>query len=218
MKVRGVLRPGVLSKLTAKGRVVDRQGQAIYRASVTLRTNRGSRRVTTGRNGAFTFATMESGRYKVHVAKAGFTAVNGSLTVPQTKPLTIRMRQSTSSRSQVRVRLMEQVGGEQRPFSGPAKVLIQTGTTGTRRQLASMDGRSEAIFTLPSGNVTVSVTSPAAQRISPTKAEIRLHTSRETPHTLTFTIHTALTISNPDPKVLGFVCRKIPRSPDPQTT
>lgn len=210
---RLVLRPGILIKLAARGRVVDEQGRGVYQAMVDLKTGTSVRRVTSGTDGSFTFTTLAPGRYAVKVTKAGFNAVQGSITVPQTTPLTINMRQIASCR--VQVRIMERVEGSQRPFAGSAKAFIETGG---RRRIESMDGRSEAIFSLPPGNHTITVTSPAAQKISPPSARVQLSAGRQPQPTLTFTIDRAVTLSNPETQVLGFLCRRIPLSPNPEHT
>jgi hypothetical protein len=208
---RLVLRPGVLIKLAARGRLVDEHGQGVYQAMVGLKTPTGVRRVTTGSDGSFTFTTLALGRYAVTVSKAGFNTVHGSITVPQTAPLTIRMQQIASCR--VQVRLVEQGDGAQRPYADTAKVFIETGG---RRRIESMDGRSETVFSLPPGGHTITVTCPAAQKISPPSARIQLSAGQQPHPTLTFTIDRAITISNPEIQVLGFLCRRIPRSPNPE--
>ena len=206
-----MVRPGVIRKFTARGRVVDERGRGIYQAALTLQVSAGRRRVTTGRDGSFTFPTIDQGRYPVRVAKTGFATVNGSITVPQTAPQTIRMRQVAAC--ELLVRLMRQVDGGQQPFVGIAKVLIQTPQG---RRLESMDGRSEASFSLPPGKATITVTSPEAERISPPSASVNLRAGSGTRPTLLFTISPASTLVNADVQLLGFVCRRVPRCPNPE--
>jgi hypothetical protein len=208
--LRLVLRPGIIRKLTVKGRVVDEQGHGIYQATVTLEGQVGRRRVITGRDGSFSCPTIDQGRYRLQVEKAGFATVQGAVTVPQNAPQTIRMRQVASC--QVLVRLIEQVDGAQRPFDGAAKVVIQDARS---RRLESMDGRSQASFSLPPGDFTFVVTSTEAEQISPARASVTLRVGGQASQTLTFTIQPAPMLRNPEVQLLGFVCRRVPLSPAP---
>jgi hypothetical protein len=203
-----VLRPGIFSKLFARGRVVDNKGQGIYQATVTLMTSVGERRITTGSDGSFTFSSLDFGRYAVSVSKSGFTDVKGTISVPQAAPLTIQMNQSATC--EVRVRLLEEIAGKQQPFTAGVKLLIRSATS---IRLESIEGRSEASFFLQPGSYTISATSPLVTQISPAQANIVLQQGQTTPATLTFSVSRAMTISNPEIQVLGFLCRKIPRSP-----
>lgn len=203
-----IVRPGIIRNLAAKGCVVDEHGRGIYKATVRLESNAGQRRTMTGRDGGFTFPTIAQGRYRVHVEKAGFTPVNGAITVPQTTPQTIRMSQAVSCQVMVRLQLD---GGQ--PFVGDVKVLIQNGNG---RRLESMDERSEAIFSLPPGSFTISVTSPQAEQISPPSRTIRLSADRGKHPTLTFTVSPAPMLRNPKVQLLGYVIRRVQCSPNPE--
>ena len=123
---RLIVRPGIIRPLIATGRVVDEQGNGIHQASVTIEGNTGLRSVRTGPDGSFTFPTLNHGRYRVNVEKAGFETVGGSITVPQIEEQTIRMRRVASC--QVQVRLMEQADGAQRPFVGGRRSLFRAQT------------------------------------------------------------------------------------------
>jgi hypothetical protein len=208
---RLIVRPGFLRPLIATGRVVDEQGNGIYQASVTIEGGTGRRSIRTGSDGSFTFPTISHGRYQVSVVKAGFETVHGSITVPQTAVQTIHMRRVSSC--QLQVRLIEQMDGAERPFVGAAKVLIQ-GANDSR--VENMDGRSEASFPLPPGDFTITVTSPESERTSPSSANVSLRDGSQASQTLTFTIWPAPILRNPDVQLLGFVCRRIPRCPNPR--
>jgi hypothetical protein len=195
----------------ATGRVVDEQGNGIYQASVSIEIDAGRRNIRTGTNGSFIFRAFNHGRYRVSVEKAGFETVDGSITVPQTEVQTIRMRRVASC--QVQVRLIEQVGSAERPFVGAAKVLIQSANDS---RVESMDGRPEASFPLPTGDFTITVTSPESERVSPSSASVSLRDDSQASQTLTFAISPAPILRNPDVQLLAFVCRRVPRCPNPR--
>jgi hypothetical protein len=113
----------------------------------------------------------------------------------------------------VQVRLIEQVGSAERPFVGAAKVLIQSANDS---RVESMDGRPEASFPLPTGDFTITVTSPESERVSPSSASVSLRDDSQASQTLTFAISPAPILRNPDVQLLAFVCRRVPRCPNPR--
>jgi hypothetical protein len=145
------------------------------------------------------------------VAKDGFEAADGSITVPQAAVQTIRMRRVASC--QVQVRLMEQVDGAERPYVGAAKVHIQGASVS---RVESMDGRSEASFPLPPGDFAITVTSPESEQVSPSSVNVSLRDGSQANQTLTFTIWPAPILRNPHVQLLGFVCRRVSRCPIPK--
>lgn len=206
-----ILRPGVIRPLIARGRVVDQEGNGIYQASVNLEGNSGSRSIRTGPDGGFTFPTINHGRYPVSVVKAGFETASGSITVPQATLQTITMKRTASC--QVQVRLIEHGDGAEQPFTGAAKVHIQS--TDYNR-VESMDGRAEANFPLTPGDFNITVTSPESEQISPSSVRVSLRDGGQASQTLTFTVQPAPMLRNPDVQLLGFVCRRVPRCPNPK--
>ena len=203
-----ILGRGFIRDFAGRGRVLDEQGLGIYQASVTLESNSRKRRVRTGQDGYFVFPAVSPGSYRVHVEKPGFTPIVGTIQVPQSEPEIIKM--SPTATCQIKVRLQVEKG---EPFVGAAKVLIQS-KDGHR--VESMDQRSEAIFRLPPGDFTISVTSPQAEGISPLSANVKVTADCSESPALTFVISSASVLRIPGVSLLGVVCQKVPRSPDPK--
>jgi len=200
-----IVGPWSTRKLAVKGRVIDEEGRGIFQATVMLEGNTGQRRVLTGADGSFTLVATKVGRFRVRVEKAGLTTVKVAITVPQTTPQTIRMRQRASC--ELLVRLQSEDG---QPFVGDAKVLIRNASG---RRLESIQGRSQATFSLPPGDFTIAVVSPEAGRISPSVTPITLRAGSSARPTLTFMIFPVPVLRNPGVQLLGFVCRRVPACP-----
>ena len=196
----------------ARGQVVDMQGQGIYQANVRIRMQTGDRQALTGKDGQFS-ARLTPGRYQVVVQKTGFESATGLITVPQQGiPPIIRMIPLAEER--LVIYLKEESAGQQQPFMGSARVVIE----GDNQHIMVVEkNQPELSASLKPGEYTVTVVSETAEQILPAAKQTVLvqqgGSASSQPPSLTFRLISAPKIVNPNIQLLGVICRNVPACP-----
>ena len=201
------VRPGAIRKLSAKGRIVDENDRGVYKAMVILHGKSGTRQACTGRDGSFTFPSLEFGRYRLQASKKGFKQCTGAIVIPQKNPVTIRLDQIELSK--MKIHLLCENGS---PFTGKATVFIKKIDDW---QVESMDGHSERIFFLSTGEYLVSVHSSEADIITPPNREVTISDGEPEIKVIEFIATESSFLYKEEIQLLGFVCKRVPKSPDP---
>ncbi len=196
----------------ARAQVVDMQGQGIYQANVKIRRQTGDRRALTGKSGHFT-TRLPRGRYQVVVQKTGFAPASGMITVPQKgTPPVIRMKPQVAEGGLV-IHLKEESSGQQQPFTGSAKVVIE-GNNGQR--IMMVENQHRLSTSLKPGRYTVTVVSETADQILPAvkqTVDVRQSSGSSRIASVMFRLISAPKIVNSDIQLLGVICRQVPACP-----
>lgn len=196
----------------ARAQVVDMQGQGIYQANVRIRTQTGDRQALTGNTGHFA-TRLTPGRYEVFVQKAGFAAASGMITVPQKgTPPVIQMKPQVTEGELV-IYLKEESSGQQQPFTGSAKVVIEGNNS---QQIMMAENQHRLRASLKPGQYTVTVVSETADQILPAAkqtVDVRPSSGSSRVDSVMFRLVSAPKIVNPDIQLLGVICRQVPACP-----
>lgn len=196
---------GLLAQQMVSGKVVDENGRAVSLATLTVDVAGSQRRVSSGANGAFTLTGLRPGKYPLSVSKSGYSTARSTLVVPHAGALVLQLRELATC--SLRVRLVESTDQGDLPFTGSARITLQS-AHGAR--IENVRGPDPS-FRLPAGKTRVSVASVEAASVTPAAATAVL--SATAAQTLTFRIERAPLLQNPHVQLLAVVCRRLDRSP-----
>lgn len=194
---------------TLSGRVTDEAGAPASGAVVHLQKqpSGSSQKKLTSSRGEFSFGLAAKGQYTLTVSRPGYVTFRQSVLIEQDKTCTVQLRALATMAPALVVRLKTKAG---EPFEGTTEILINRVGDALRRT-HKIEGASEVRIPLPPGRYDIRVFARGARRVEPAQTIVDL--SRET--VITFQIDTGVILHNPDTYLVGFVCRRVSKSPDP---
>lgn len=194
-------------KLSVRGQILDENTNKVFQAKVSISGKKIHRITKTSKDGKFMFSDLPLGQYIVNVKRVGFQSFTETIKVPQKNSYLIKLKHIIAH-CRLIIRLTEILhDGTQKKYLGDANITI--GHNGTNR-LESLDSQSETSFLLTPGNYKILLSSTEAEIITP--QHVSLHLIKKE-HILDFLILRASTLKNTNVQLLGFVCKRVPRSP-----
>lgn len=205
----------ILTTIT-KGKVLDQDGKGLSQVKITCSGRSGKRTVQSNTDGEF-FLTG-TGSYKLLIEKEGYVSVGKTVKLPLKKEMTPVVLKY-KDRCPVKICLYLMENNQKIPFKGEVKILIKTGNSS---RVERMNNKYCATFYLPPSYSTITITSSWAKEIYPDRKILNFslyknYTNRKIPvRTLTFYIYPAPILNNPEVQLLGFACKRVPKSPNSQ--
>ncbi len=197
---------------TFSGRIQSESGRGLANALVQLKARSGGQiwRTRSGPTGKFSITGMANVRCDIKIQLSGFQTYEKARIGAPTNNQMFRLKRPAGHKWALSVRLTQIVGSATEAYKGSATVLVR-GTSNAVVQSAFVQHLGEAHFALPRGTYQVEVKAPGATQITPAQATLTVTADR----TLEFGLSTNILLAKPDPHILGFLCQRVPLSPNP---
>jgi hypothetical protein len=215
-----------------RGTVADEHGRPVAGAAVSLREVRAAarpgrpraagrppapavrdhrvpRRIT-ARDGRFELHVL-AGTYVLRAGRTGYVATTRRIVARQSTDLRVALRSEKSDWPLLVIRLGSPQGAE--PFEGRSEIQISS-VGAAPAQVQRLPGQAEVGVRLPPGRYRVAVVSPDARQVVPPSRVIDVPVQTS----IDFVLDSGILVRNPGLHLVGFVCRRVPKCPDPDRT
>lgn len=225
-------------RVVVRGQAVDNSDQPLAGVTVTVRNQRTNLKMThkSASNGSFVFRLPEEGTYQVTAAKQGFQPFSEQMHLRAQEQLQVKLKSQVVSnvrminvaqpsvlaalrtttivhilKKKLTVRLRKRTEeGQEEALDVPAEVVVINQASKKRHRLTAQPG-NDVVFRLVAGKYRVVAHCEVYEPIGQTARTVDLQSTDQ----LTFTYRPRTILQSEETFLVGFLCYRTPKSPDP---